>query len=386
MAVCGRGFDDVDHAAPFALRLVPAKAEIGHQFAELLQLLQVVGLILLGEFDDQQRIGIAAHGGIDHRPEHRNVAAERDHGAVDQFDRDRPQLYQMLGRIHRLVKAAEMADAEHLVADHRPQLQFDLGGEGQRAFGADQQMRHVVRRVARHQRIEIVAADAALHFWKSFGDLGRLALAEIEHVAKQRKPALRGIHPRQIARHLAEMQERAVGQRRIHRQRVVAHGAVAQRTAAAGIVAGHAADGGARGGGDVDRKPQPVLFELPVEVVEHDAGLDHAGAVCDVERDDAVQVLGEIDDDALIDRLAALRGAAAARGDDPALVAGDRERPQRLVHGPGHHDAKRHDLVERGVGRVAAAVEGVEENIARDGSPQALFDLRRFCVRHFLSR
>ena len=286
-----RRFDHVDHAAPFALRMVPAEAEIGHQFRKLFQLLQIVGLILFGELDDQQRIGIAAHGGLDHRPEHRDVAAERNHGAVDQFHRNRPQLHQMLGRIHRLVETAEMADAEHLVADDGPQLQLDLRREGQRAFGADQKMRHVVRRIARHQRVEIVAADAALHFRKSFRDLGRLALAEVEHVAEQRKPALRRIHPRQIARHLAEMQQRAVGERRIHRQRVVAHGAVAQRAAAAGIVAGHAADGGARGGGDVDRKPQPVLFQLPVEIVEHDAGLDHAGAVFDIERDEPVQVL-----------------------------------------------------------------------------------------------
>ena len=84
-----------------------------------------------------------------------------------------------------------------------------------------------------------------------------------------------------------------------------------------------------------------MLLELAVEVVEHDAGLDHAGAVFDVEREEAVQVLGEIDDDALIDGLAALRGAAAARGDDPALVPGDRKRPQRLVHGPGNHHAQR---------------------------------------------
>ena len=155
-----------------------------HQFGKLFQLLQIVGLILFGEFDDQQCIGIAAHGRFDHRPEHRDVAAERDHGAVDQFHRDRPQLHQMLRRVHRLVKAAEMADAEHLVADDRPQLEFDLRGEGQRALGADQQMRHVVRRIARHQRIEIVAADAALHLWKPLGYLGGLALAEIEHVAE----------------------------------------------------------------------------------------------------------------------------------------------------------------------------------------------------------
>ena len=63
--------------------------------------------------------------------------------------------------------------------------------------------------------------------------------------------------------------------------------------------------------------------ELAVEVVEHDSRLDHAAAILDVERDDAVQVLGEIDDDTVIDGLAALRGAAAARRDDPPVVAGD---------------------------------------------------------------
>ena len=51
---------------------------------------------------------------------------------------------------------------------------------------------------------------------------------------------------------------RSAGQQRIDREHVLAGVAVAQRARAAGIVAHHAADGGARGGGDVDRKPQPV--------------------------------------------------------------------------------------------------------------------------------
>ena len=108
-----------------------------------------------------------------------------------------------------------------------------------------------------------------------------------------------------------------------------------------------------------------MFFELAVEVVEHDAGLDHAGAVFDVEREEPIQVLGKVDDDSLVDGLAALRRPAAARGDDQALVPGNRKRPQRLVHGPGNHHAEGQNLVERGIGRVAAAVEGVEENIAR---------------------
>ena len=63
--------------------------------------------------------------------------------------------------------------------------------------------------------------------------------------------------------------------------------------------------------------------QLPVEIVEHDAGLDHAGALLDIEREDAVEMFGEVDDDAAIDGLAALRGAAAARRDGKAVLARD---------------------------------------------------------------
>ena len=59
-----------------------------------------------------------------------------------------------------------------------------------------------------------------------------------------------------------------------------------------------------------------------------------------------VQVFGKVDDNSLVDGLAALRRPAAARGDDQALVPGNRKRPQRLVHGPGNHHAEGQNLVE----------------------------------------
>ncbi len=61
MPDCSAGFDDLDHAAPFALRLVPAEAEVAHQRAELPEAGEIVGLVLLGELDHQNRVGIAAH-------------------------------------------------------------------------------------------------------------------------------------------------------------------------------------------------------------------------------------------------------------------------------------------------------------------------------------
>ena len=51
--------------------------------------------------------------------------------------------------VHRAVEAREMADAEDPVRRDRLQFELDLGEEGEGAFGADQQVRHVV---AAHRR------------------------------------------------------------------------------------------------------------------------------------------------------------------------------------------------------------------------------------------
>ena len=118
-------------------------------------------------------------------------------------------------------------------------------------------------------------------------------------------------------------------------------------------------------------KPQSVRLELTVEVVEHDAGLDDAGSIFDIERQDAVQVLGRVDDEAAVDGLAALRRAAAARRDRDAFVARDRERGERLLGRARDDHPERHDLVKRGIGRIAPAVEGVEQDAARDLPPEA---------------
>ena len=159
------------------------------------------------------------------------------------------------------------------------------------------------------------------------------------------------------------MRQRAVGQHRLDREHVVAHGAVAQRAAAAGIVAGHAADGGARGGRDIDREPQPVRLELPVEIVEHDAGLDRAARALDVEIEDAGEIFGAIDHQRFADRLPGLRGAAAARQHGDAFGAGNADRPFGFFYRARGDHADRHDLVMRGVGRVAAAGEAVELHV-----------------------
>ena len=87
-----------------------------------------------------------------------------------------------------------------------------------------------------------------------------------------------------------------VGKDGVDRQRVVAHGAVAQRAAAAGIVRCHAADGGARCRRDVDRKPEAVLSKRAIKLVEYNAGLDHAAPAGHVKLENLLEVLRAIDD------------------------------------------------------------------------------------------
>ncbi len=73
--------------------MVPAKSKVGHHLAKLIQSPDVFGLILLGKLDDQDRIGIAAHRCSNDGLEHRNLAPEREHGAIHQLHRDRAKLY-----------------------------------------------------------------------------------------------------------------------------------------------------------------------------------------------------------------------------------------------------------------------------------------------------
>ncbi len=79
-----------------------------------------------------------------------------------------------------------MAGADRAPAEQRPKLQLYLGGEGERAFGADEDVREIGVVLSRRQRVEIVAADAALHFGKTRLDFTRLARADGEKIARKR--------------------------------------------------------------------------------------------------------------------------------------------------------------------------------------------------------
>src|SRR5690242_17364178 len=145
-----------------------------------------------------------------------------------------------------------MAGADGARSEQRRQLQFDPGRKGERAFGTDQKMREIDVVAPGYERVEIIAADPALYFWKLPFDLVRFAGGNGNKIANKRRR-----HVDAGLAHAPEMRARAVGENGIDRENVFAGIAVTQRPRTAGIVADHAADGGARGGGNVDRNHRP---------------------------------------------------------------------------------------------------------------------------------
>ena len=333
-----------------------------------------------------------------HGPGHRVpvegvVAGQVDQGAVHKLDRRGREVHDVPRHVHRLVEAGEMADAEHPVRRDGLQVQLEAGEEGQRALRTHQQVAEIGR--VSGQRVDVVAADAAHELGKAPGGLAGLALSQGEERLDQpwlvRRRGLTGLRAQ-----LAEAQSAAVGQQRLDAPHVVAHGPVADRACAAGIVARHAAQRRPAAGRGVHREEQAVRTQEGVEPVQHQARLHGDPAGLRVEVEDGVQVLADIDDQGPADGLSALRGAAArGRTATPASRAIWMARTtSSVVRGTTHADGL--DLVVRGVGRIAPAAEGVEQDLAFQLAPEARGQRRvpdagphftcRFALRGFRPR
>ena len=112
--------------------------------------------------------------------------------------------------------------------------------------------------------------------------------------------------------------------------------------------------------------------ELTVQLVQHDARLDPGPAFLPVDLDDLVQVLAEISDYGVVDRLARQAGAAGPGQHGHAVVAGHLHYSQNVVFVPGNHHTHRLHLVDAGIGAVEHSGKWVEAHLAGDALPQHL--------------
>ena len=79
-------------------------AEVAHQLVETIEAAQVLGLVVLRELHQQQRVGMAAHVGFHDGTEHGDVAREPDQRAVNDLDRHGAELDDVLRRLHGLAE------------------------------------------------------------------------------------------------------------------------------------------------------------------------------------------------------------------------------------------------------------------------------------------
>ena len=324
-------------------------AEIAHQLHQLAH----YGLehVFVGacKFDQQDSLWLTNQCGTNGGGEGWVLQRQINHGAVDQLDRCEraiAQLDDVLGGIHRFVKAVKVHHAQYLGA--RQVAQFERQGlrQAQGAFAANQQVRQVHRAVAGVrpfvlvvENVEVVACDAAHYFGPVGFQFRRQALRQMfDKVAN----VFRASAACSVG---SELQQVAVAQPCIGSQHVVHHVAVGNRATAARVVACHAAQGRLCAGGHIDWKPHTVGFELGIQMVEHHAGLNFDGSRFYVELDDVSDVFAVVNHQAYTRGLAALAAAAAARHDGHVQLSADFQCDGHLVCVTWHKYAHGCDLV-----------------------------------------
>jgi hypothetical protein len=156
----------------------------------------------------------------------------------------------------------------------------------------------------------------------------------------------------------AGLQAATVGQQQRQRLDVVGGASVGQRVRAAGIVADHAADRAARVGGGIRTEPQPVRCRRQLQIGQDQAGLDGRGAGLRVERDQPIEVPGEVQHDAGTDGVSGAGRSGTAGGQRRTGAAGDPQGQRDLVGVPGKDHHLGHHPVVRGVGGVLGPPPG----------------------------
>jgi hypothetical protein len=248
-----------------------------------------------------------------------------------------------------------VAHAERARRRDARELEVQPLGIGERALRADQQVRRVG--VRRAEVVEVVPGHLAQQLRKARFDL--VLLARVQGLQLFDESGIAGVG-RDLA-HGSKPPALALRGDRLDGEHVVHHVAVGDGARAAGIVARHAAERGLRAGGHVDREPQALRPQARIERVEHHAGLHDRPVALHLQH--LVEVLGVVDDQRLADRLAALRAAGAARQDRYSFVRRDGDSGARRLLAARHDHADRLQLVDRRVGRVAAAACCIEQNL-----------------------
>jgi hypothetical protein len=301
--------------------------------------------------------------------------------AVDEFAAEGPVPHRDERGVQRVLDGGEMRAHQCARRRQRLDVELELDAEEQRALGAGEELAEVegfgggrVEDVALHQPVERVAGVAA-------GDGGfRVVVADERAVLRVAQQVAHGAVDLRLERggragalglelgpgQRAEDRLRAVAEEAARRDEVFARGAVDDGVGAAGVVADHAADHRAIGGGSFRREEEAVRLEVEVELVADDTRLDANAALRRVGREHAVQVAPEVHHDAAAHDLAGEGGAGGARDEADAAPVGEGDQLADVRLGFRQGDGDRQLLIFGGVGRVELPHRRIEVQLARE--------------------
>src|SRR5919197_598302 len=283
---------------------------------------------------------------------------------VDALDPDRPLFPDLDDLVGSDVLVGISENEERPMARIVDQPQRRLERDRASRFGTDERARDM-ETALRQQLVEVVARDAARDLGVALADELAVAVADRAKLGDELggQPVVLPADAKPIAAVGDDLEFLDV----VGGARATAVELGQNRVDAARVVAEHAANVRVLVRGRVGPPCQAVLLGGELQVVADDAGLDARELLLRIDLEDAVQVLGTVDDHRLVRALADETG--------PATAAEER-RPVRPANLDGHDDVvdrSRDDdpygylAVDREVGCVERSPAGVEANLALDG-------------------
>ncbi len=233
-----------------------------------------------------------------------------------------------------------------------------------------------VSAVLGEERVEVETRHPARNVAELFADRRGVAIAQLAKfgVDLAAAPAARdSLREFLIARRtdgeaLAVVGEHVEVDHLVTRERTGAVELRHHRMCAARVVADHSAEGVARVRGGIGAEGEAVLECRHAQHVEVAPRLDAGGARHRIDREDAIEVLGAVDDHRGVARLAGERGAAAARGDRHAVAAADLDGANHVFGVARQNDADRDVPVVGCVGGPERQRAAIEADFAVDGA------------------
>jgi len=278
-----------------------------------------------------------------------------------------------IGRLERVVEGEDGEDAEGGRGG-----EVEGGGEDgcAGALGANKGASDI-EAVLGKEFVEVVARDAAGDAGKALADAGGVLIAKSFEAGVDLAYAAtsgdKGVEL--VFAGAADSETGSVVEEDVKGFDVVNDFARHEAVHAATVVADHAAEGAAAVGGGIGTVGEVVELGGFAQAVEDDAGLNYGEAGSGVERDEAIEVAGEVEDDGDVGGLTGDAGTGPAGKDGGADSSACGDSGFHIGNVAGKDDSYRKLAIVGGIGSVQGAGCKIESDFATKSGLESGFEL-----------